>query len=266
MKINNKHLVLISTILATSSAYAADEHKSKSNSEKLADDPTKVITKVGIAYSNNYDWEDDNTSLFASLALDEARKINGRVNSDASEWRIGGSWLFPVGIVNFNFGKNEYVNGANQTNYSVGTFVPLSYFGIEPAGFQIFPMAGYNYNDGDVPACDNQPSSVCTSNPQSTPSAENGYVMVNSSGSSGYIGAFGLKPLSSDLTFMAFVSGSYGSENSEGENYKGVAGGLGLSYLLNKNHSFNAMTYAMDNNTYLDEADKRLVASYKYEF
>ncbi|MCP5922174.1 hypothetical protein NL350_27915, partial [Klebsiella pneumoniae] len=88
-----------------------------------------------------------------SLALDPARKLNARINSDASEWRVGGSWLFPIGIFNFNIGKNDFSNGASQTNYSVGTFLPLSYFGIEPAGFQIFPMAGYTYNTGEAVEC-----------------------------------------------------------------------------------------------------------------
>lgn len=95
-------ILLISTI-----AQAVD------NKSKLADDPTKVITKIGVAYANNYDFNDKNVSLSGSLALDSARKINIRTNSDASEWRAGGSWLAPVGILNFNFGRNEYENGAN---------------------------------------------------------------------------------------------------------------------------------------------------------
>lgn len=121
--------------------------------EKLDDDPTKVTTKVGVSWSDTYDMDDSNLSFSGSMALDKAKKLNARVNSDASEWRVSGSWLFPVGIINFNFGKNEYTNGATQTNYSVGTFVPLSYFGIEPAGFQIFPMAGYTYNTGEITGC-----------------------------------------------------------------------------------------------------------------
>ena len=94
--------------------------------EKLDDDPTKVTTKVGVSWSGTYDMDDSNLSFSGSVALDQAKKLNARVNSDANEWRVGGSWLFPVGIINFNFGKNEYNYGATQTNYPVGTFVPLS--------------------------------------------------------------------------------------------------------------------------------------------
>ncbi len=262
----NKIAVVCSALLISSMANAA-EGQVKENKNKLADDPTKVISKVGVSWANNYDFDDPNLSFSGSIAFDQARKLNVRINDDVSEWRIGGSRLFPVGIVNFNFGKNEYTNGANQTNYSVGTFMPLSYFGIEPMGIQIFPMAGYTYNDGEAPACDGQVGSKCT-NPDfvGTPSAENGFNMMTSSGSSGYVGAFALKSLSQELTLIGFAAGSYGSENSEGENYKGGFGGIGLGYAFNKNHSFNVMTFLMDNNTYLDEADKRVALSYQYQF
>ncbi len=260
-------VALVSAALLVSTMASAADGRVKENKNKLADDPTKVISKVGVSYANNYDFEDSNLSFSGSIAFDEARKLNARINDDASEWRIGGSWLFPVGIVNFNFGKNEYTNGATQTNYSVGTFMPLSYFGIEPLGFQIFPMAGYTYNDGEAPVCDGEVGSKC-SNPDfvGTPSAENGFNMMTSSGSSGYVGAFALKSLTTELTLMSFLAGTYGSENSEGDNFKGGMGGVGLGYAVNKNHSFNVMTFMMNNNTYLDEADKRVIASYQYQF
>ena len=65
---------------------------------------------------------------------------------------------------------------------------------------------------------------------------------------------------------MGFAGGSYGSENSDGDNYKGAFGGLGLGYLVQKRHSFNLMTFMMDNNTYLDDPDKRVIVSYQYQF
>jgi len=257
-------LITIASLSATCSAIAA-KPAVQTNHEKLADDPTKVITKAGISYANNYDFDDSNVSLSGSLALDPARKINVRLNEDASEWRVGGSWLFPIGILNFNFGKNEYTNGANQTNYSVGTFMPLSYFGIEPAGIQLFPMAGYTYNDGESPRC--AKGSKCDDIAfQGVPSAENGFYMAESAGSSGYLGTFGLKSLTPELTMMGFAAATYGSENDEGENYKGFFAGLGAGYLVNKSHSFNLMTFMMDNNTYLDDPDKRVIASYTYQF
>jgi len=43
-------------------------------------------------------------------------------------------------------------------------------------------------------------------------------------------GAFGFKPLSSEVTLMGFAAGTYGSENDAGENYKGFFAG---SYLFN---------------------------------
>ena len=259
--------ISIATLVFASAVHAAPNSDIKDNESKLADDPTKVVTKVGVSYANNYDFDDSNVSLSGSLAFDPARKINVRLNSDASEWRVGGSWLFPVGILNFNFGKNEYTNGATQTNYSVGTFIPMSLFGIEPLGLQLFPMAGYTYNDGESPRCDGNSASACSDvNFVGTPSAENGFYMADSAGSSGYVGAFGLKPLSQEVTLMGFAAGTYGSENDEGENYKGYFLGGGVSYLANKNHSFSLMSFLMDNNTYLDEADKRVIASYTYQF
>ncbi|MFV0487878.1 MAG: hypothetical protein ACK5NL_11910 [Vibrio fluvialis] len=263
---NMTPILLACSCAIISGATMGAQHQERSNKEKLADDPTKIITKVGVSYANNFDFNDENWSLSGSLALDEARKINVRLNDDASEWRIGGSWLFPVGIVNFNFGKNEYTNGAEQTNYSAGTFMPLSYFGIQPAGIQIFPTAGYTYNDGDSPRCTDTEKRCSQPGFSGPPTAENGFSMVNVSGSSGYVGAFALRPLSSEMTLMGFGVGTYGSKNDEGENYKGYFAGLGLGYLLNKRHSFNVMTFMMDNNTYLDDPDKRLILSYTYQF
>ncbi|WP_420884641.1 hypothetical protein [Vibrio chaetopteri] len=64
--------------------------------EKNQEDPTKIVTRVGAGYNGEL-------TLNGSLGLDEARMISGNINSDASEWRIGGSWLFSKGIVNFNW-------------------------------------------------------------------------------------------------------------------------------------------------------------------
>ncbi|WP_223271280.1 hypothetical protein [Buttiauxella sp. B2] len=239
----------------------------KANKDKSDDDPTKITTKLGVAWSDSYDMNDSNVAFSGSLALDEARQMTASINSDASEWRVGGSWLFPVGIVNFNFGKNDYPNGASQTNYSVGTFLPLSYFGFEPAGFQIFPMAGYSYNTGDTVVCDgNKHSSCAQPGFGGEPSAENGFNLQETAGSSGYIGAFALKPLTEELRLLNFFGASYGSKNDEGENYKGYFFGLGLGYTFDKHNSISGFTYIQDNNTYLDEAETRFQLSYKYQF
>ncbi|WP_434638703.1 hypothetical protein ACMYSK_22980 [Klebsiella sp. I138] len=238
----------------------------RTNAEKSADDPTKVTTKVGVSWSDNYKMNDSNVAFSGSLAFDQVKKINVRVNSDASEWRIGGSWLFPVGIINFNFGKNEYPDNASQTNYSVGTFIPLSAFGIEPAGFQIFPMAGYTYNDGEHMACNAGQHKSC-SQPgfDGMPSPDNGFESTTSSGSSGYLGVFTLKPLTDDLRLLSFLGGTYGSKNDAGDNYKGYFAGVGLGYSLTQHNSVKVMTYIQDNNTYLDNAEKRFLLSWQYQ-
>lgn len=238
----------------------------KTNAEKSADDPTKVTTKVGVSWSDNYEMNDSNVSFSGSLAFDQVKKLNVRVNSDASEWRVGGSWLFPIGILNFNFGKNEFPDDSSQTNYSVGTFVPLSFFGIEPAGFQIFPMAGFTYNDGDHMACNTDKHKACSQPGFSgMPSPDNGFESTNVTGSSGYLGVFALKPLSENLRLLGFVAGSYGSKNDAGDNYKGYFAGIGLGYNLTEHNSVKVMTYVQDNNTYLDEADKRILLGWQYQ-
>ncbi len=236
----------------------------KTSEEKQDDDPTKVTTKIGVSWSDNYDFDDSNVSFSASWAFDEARKLNARVNSDASEWRVGGSWLFPIGIFNFNFGKNEYTNGATQTNYSLGTFIPLSAFGIEPAGFQIFPMAGYTYNTGDEIECGGGKCAEPEFNGDLSP--EKGFVNTDASGSSGYAGVFVLKPLTTNIRLLSFLAGSYGSKNEDGDNYKGYFGGIGVGYSMTKHQSVKAFTFVQDNNTYLDEADQRILAAYTYQF
>lgn len=259
----NKYLILLAGVIPfTVFAQHSPDEKTKSD-----DDPTKVTTQVGVAWSDDYDLDDSDVTFSGSLALDAARKLNARINSDASEWRVGGSWLFPIGIFNFNIGKNDFSNGASQTNYSIGTFIPLSHFGIEPAGFQIFPMAGYTYNTGDAIECQKEEQKACSDQGfNGDPSPENGFAPTDISGSSGYVGAFVLKPLNDRFRLMAFMAGSYGSKNDDGDNYKGYFGGFGLGYSLNAHHSFRGMTYIQDNNAYIDEADKRFLLAYKYQF
>ncbi|MDU4128730.1 hypothetical protein [Pantoea sp.] len=255
-------VVMLFVLNGTAWAAAVSEPR-----DKLDDDPTKVTTKAGVSWSDTYDLDDSNLSFSGSVALDKAKKLNARVNSDASEWRVGGSWLFPVGIINFNFGKNEYTNGATQTNYSVGTFVPLSYFGIEPAGFQIFPMAGYTYNTGEITGCSTGNPADCKA-PQFADAipSDYGFSTITTSGSSGYLGAFTLRPLTPDITILGFAAGSYGSKNDEGENYRGYFGGLGIGYRFDAHSSVNLLTFVMDNNTYLDDPDSRFLVSYTWQF
>ncbi|MUJ24087.1 hypothetical protein [Aliivibrio fischeri] len=227
----------------------------KPNSEKLAEDPTRVVTELGITYSDNYDTNNDSWSLTGSVAFDPVRKINIRLNDDQSEWRVGGSWLFDFGIVNFNFGKNEFDNKNTQTNYSVGTFVPLSYFGFEPLGIQIFPTIGYNYNDGEE-VCDvNNPTGKCLDN---TPTFDDHYMMVPTSNQSGYVGAFALKPLSQKLTLMMATGAAKGTNDYDAWWLFG-----GISYKLAKKQTLSTFTYMIDNSYGQEE---RFGITYKYTF
>lgn len=156
------------------------------NRDKIDADPTKVTTKVGVSWSDTCDMDDSTLSFSGSVALDPAKKLNARVNSDASEWRVGGPWLFPAGTVNFHFGKNQYTNGASQANDSVATFVPSSYFGFAPAGFLIFPMAGYPYNSGEITGYSTGNAADCKA-PQFADGipSEYGFSTITTSGSSG---------------------------------------------------------------------------------
>ncbi|MEN8199447.1 MAG: hypothetical protein ABFR63_05170 [Thermodesulfobacteriota bacterium] len=207
--------------------------------EKLADDPTKVVTKLGIGYTDQF-------SLSASLGLDEIHKINGRISEDASDWRIGGSWLFKLGIVNVSFGKTEYDHGGSQNKYSIGTFVPLTVFGFSPMGWQIFPTAGYSHNDGDI-AVENE-----------APDMDSDWVMTPSTSNGGYLGGFALKPLTEHWNLMTFGGGSLGSDN-----YSGYWLGGGAGCKINAHHSFNVFAFASDNSY---GAEEKIGASYTYQF
>lgn len=246
--------LIISTLLLPALAFSETGTDKKATKSKLSEDPTSITTKLGVNYSNNYDLDDSSVTLSGSLALDPVRKINVRIDSDGSEWRIGGSWLFDLGIVNFNVGKREFNTGAKQNNYSVGTFVPLSFFDIEPFGVQIFPMAGYTYNDGDV-ACEvNGPQCFGGTISPTDPN----FMLVPSESHSGYAGAFALKPLAESLTLIMFGAGSIGSND-----YSGYWFGTGLGYTIDKKHSLSAYTAKMDNNY---GSDTVFSFTYSYQF
>lgn len=221
-----------------------------SSKDKLDDDPTNVVTQLAVSYT-------DQAKFTGSLALDQVRKINVTTNSDASEWRIGGSWLFDFGIVNFSFGRNEFDDGSHQNNYSVGTFVPLSVFGFAPGGWQIFPSAGFSYNDGEI-ICDPNVEDCDDNLPLLDPNDPTGFVLAPQSSSGGYLGAFALKPLSDRWTLVTFGFGFLGSDD-----YSGYSVGGGTGFKIDEHQSITAFAYATDN-TYGDE---QLVGiQYRYQF
>lgn len=207
--------------------------------EKNPEDPTKIVTRIGAGYNGDF-------TLNGSIGLDEARMLSGFINSDASEWRIGGSWLFEKGIVNFNFKKTQYESGGQGTSYNVGTFVPLRVFGIEPNGWQIFPTLGLNYTRGEI---------LALADPSDATSQF--LLPVNSTGA--YLGGFALKPLNDQWTTMGGFGGSYGSDSTTN-----VYGGLGLSYRLTKAQSCNIFLSASNSSQF--GTNETLAVNYRYEF
>ena len=194
-----RRLLLASVAIALSATVVAAE-----SDEKLAVDPTKVITKVGLRYS-------DYATLSGSVAFGPVTKINVSV-SENDNWSLGGSYLFKFGIVNVSASKRTLSGGIDQTQYSIGTFIPLSAFGIQPAGWQLFTGAGFNYTEGSYPIFE-----------QEVP--ELGLATTASKG--GYIGILTMKSLSPKWTVLAGISGSEGSND-----YSGISLGGGLSYKL----------------------------------
>ncbi len=220
---------------------------SEEEKQKLDQDPTKVITRFGLSYS-------DSLSVSASFAFDPVRKINIRLDEDLDEWRLGGSWLFNFGIVNVNFGRNEFDHGGSQNNYSIGTFMPLSKFGISPWGVQLFPAAGYTYNDGDIP-CDTDTDAACR---DLEPQVDDRFALVANESHSGYLGVFSLKRISEHWTAMTILNGSIGTND-----YSGYFVGAGMACQLTGRQSLRLMTGYIDN-TYGSEA--KLIVGYSYQF
>lgn len=234
--------------LANTAVDKSSERDIYDNHSKNADDPTLIRTSFGFA--GNYNFESDNFgySISGSIGLSEAQKINVRFHPDTDEWRLGGSWLFDFGIVNFNFGKSEYDDGANYNNYSIGTFIPLSVFGIEPNGWQIFPMAGFNYTEGERPLNEAEPDY----------DIDNPYVMHPTQSKGGYLGFFSLKPIDDALTVMTFAGASAGSND-----YFGYWFGVGLGYEVTQQDSISLLGLASDNDY---GSDQKVILSYTHNF
>jgi len=228
-----KFKLIAALILCFSQTTQAAESK-----EKHHEDPTKVITKLGVGYTDEF-------TLSGSLALDPARKLNGKVNSDASEWRLGGSWLFDFGILNFAMSRTAYDDGGNKNSYSIGTFAPLKAFGVDTGSWMVFPMAGISHNKAEVFSSEDVQFS-------------NDVVMVQNTSNGGYIGGMALRPISEKWTFMIFGGGGIGSDD-----YSNLWAGTGASYKINDHHSFNFFGFVSEDN-YGNVS--KISASYTYEF
>ncbi|WP_198419119.1 hypothetical protein [Motilimonas pumila] len=251
-------LCLISPVLFAPTSWASEQSDGEEapsqerdiydNKSKNADDPTRINTKLGFAGDYNFESEKFGYSISGSIGLSEAQKINLRLHPDTGEWMLGGSWLFDIGIVNFNFGKSEYDDGSNYNNYSVGTFVPLTVFGIEPNGWQIFPMAGFNYTDGERPVGEGEPE-YDPANP---------YLLHPTDSTGGYLGYFSLKPLNDSYTLITFAGASAGSDD-----YFGYWLGAGVGYKFTQRDSVSLLAIAADNDY---GATQKIILSYSHDF
>lgn len=204
-------LSCVGVLVATSSVAQSNE--------KLSDDPTKVITKVGIRYA-------DDTTVYGSIAFGPVTKINARA-TDNGDWSIGGSYLFKFGIVNVSGSKKVFENDVNQNQYSIGTFIPLSALGIKPAGWQLFTALGYNYTEGEYPYFDPESFEFST---------------ITSTSQGGYLGLMALKSINPKWTFKAGVVAAKGSND-----YSGLGGGAGLTYNFTPKDSFGINASYIDN-------------------
>lgn len=207
--------------------------------EKNPEDPTKVITKLGIGYT-------DELTISGSLSLGPIRKINGRINEDGSEWRLGASWLFNFGIINVNFSRTDYDGDAYKDSYSIGTFVPLSALGVSTGKWQVFPMAGFNHNEGEN-YFEAEESTLT-----------NDFVLLPNSSDGGYIGTFALRPINEQWTLLGVLGASKGSNS-----YSGFWGGIGISYRINDKHSLNSFAFVSDDDYGRVE---KISITYTYEF
>jgi len=200
--------------LATSSVTAQ-----ATSDEKLADDPTKIVTKLGFRYS-------DFGTVFGSVAIGPVTKVNLSI-SEGGQWRIGGSYLFDFGIVNISASEQELDSGVTQTQYAIGTFVPLVALGIEPAGWLLFPAAGANYTEADL-------GNISFDFGDSFP--------FETASKGGYLGLLGLKPLSDRWVLKTGGVLSAGSGD-----YSGYSLGAGITLNLSPKDSLSVFGSYIDN-------------------
>ena len=203
--------------------------------EKLGDDPTKVTTKIGVKYN-------DEVSVSGSLAFGPVTKINARV-SPSGDFSVGGSYLFRIGIINFAAGRSTYDDGVTQTNYALGTFVPLNALGLKSGKWLVFGTAGYNDSESNVTYFDEEVGDFLT---------------VPLSNNSGYLGLFALRPISQTLTLQAGGIVIRGTDD-----YHGLAIGGGLTSDLSEKNSVTLSASHIDNSY---TSDDRVGISLRHEF
>lgn len=204
-------------------------------SEKAAEDPTKIATKVGASFS-------DELSVSGSVAVGPKFKFNGRV-SESGLWSVGASYLFPVAILTFSASKNKFDSGVEQTRYSLGGFVPLSNLGVKTGRLQLFVPFGYTYTDGRQVVTDID---------------QNENLPIGLSSNSAYVGVFMLRPLNDKLTLM--VGGNFTKGTHD---FSGISVGGGLSYHLTSNDTVGVSGSYIDNSFGQKE---KVSISFRHEF
>lgn len=203
--------------------------------EKAAEDPTKIATRAGIAFS-------DELSVSGSVAIGPKVKFNGRV-AKSGQWSLGASYLFPVAILTFAAGKGELDSGVKQTRYSLGGFAPLAKWGLKTGKWMVFLPFGYTYTKGEQAVTDID--------------MQDG-IPVQVSSNSGYIGLVTIRPLNQRLTLTA--GGNY-TKGTKG--FSGIAAGAGLSYHLTADDTV-ALRASYVDNTF--GSKQRIGISYQHEF
>lgn len=202
---------------------------------KAAEDPTKISTRVGIAYA-------DELSVSGSVAIGPKFKLNGRV-AKSGQWSLGASYLFPIAILTFTAGKSELDSGVKQTRYSLGGFVPLSQLGLKTGKWQIFVPFGYSYTN---------------SRQATTDLDQQDGIPIQIASNSGYVGVFTIRPISQRMTVLAGANYTRGTHD-----YSGVAVAGGLSYHLSRRDTV-ALRASYVNNTYGQK--QKIGVSYQHEF
>ncbi|GDY24849.1 hypothetical protein AHAT_07390 [Agarivorans sp. Toyoura001] len=191
----------------------------QSASEKHIEDPTQIVTRAGVGY-------DGELTVNASIGLDDSRMLRGKVNASGDDWYLGGSWLFEKGIVNL------YVDGnTDRISYNLGTYVPLSEFGVNTGKWMVFPTGGVSVID-----------------PKNTSELNYG----------GYLGGFAIRPFNEQWSLVSWLGTTVASNN-----YQSIWGGIGASYRINREQSIRG-NVNLSNDDYGHNTTSSI--SYTYQF
>ncbi|MXO61373.1 hypothetical protein GRI89_17665 [Altererythrobacter salegens] len=207
-------------------------------SDKAAEDPTKIATKVGVSYA-------DELSVSGSVAVGPKLKFNARI-SQSGAWSAGASYLLPVAILTFAAGRTEFDSGITQTRYSLGGFMPLSQFGLKTGKLQVFVPFGYTYTSGKQTQTDTDYED----------SADGVPVSINSN--SAYVGLSMMRPLTDRITLTG------GGNVTKGTNdYSGYSLAVGASYHLTKRDTARLTVSHVDNSF---GSKQKIGIAYQHEF